>query len=128
MGRIHRVLGRLAITAVLLALLLSGCGGDGNGGESSPPTDGPAASIPSSGDAAAGRQTFEDAGCGDCHRFAAADAGGSFAPNLDDSDVSFAEAYEQIRDGGGGMPSFGDELSDRELANVAQFVVDERRG
>jgi mono/diheme cytochrome c family protein len=123
----HLVLHRLAITAVLLVLLLTACGGDG-ASDSSPPTDGPAASVPAGGDAAAGRRTFEDAGCGDCHTFAAADAGGGFGPDLDDSDVSFAEAYEQIRDGGGGMPSFGDELSDRELANVAQFVVDERQG
>jgi mono/diheme cytochrome c family protein len=30
---------------------------------------------------------------------------------------------EQIRNGGGGMPAFGDRLSDQEIADVAAFVT-----
>jgi mono/diheme cytochrome c family protein len=80
------------------------------------------------GDPAAGKRTFASAGCGGCHTFAAADAHGNFGPNLDHADMTYRRAFVQIHDGGGGMPSFGDRLSGRQIAAVAAFVVRDRRG
>ena len=113
----------LAFALVLAVLALAGCGGGGGGGGG-----GSTGTIPTSGNAAAGATVFEDNGCGGCHTFAAAGSTGGFGPNLDDSTVTFAEAYAQVRDGGGGMPSFGDSLGEQQLANVAQYVVSEREG
>jgi cytochrome c6 len=114
----------LALLLVLIALLGAGCG-SGTDGSGAPRAS---VSTPLRGAAARGQQTFSDAGCSDCHTLAAAGAEGRFGPNLDDSDVSFRDAYAQIRDGGGGMPSFEDRLSPREIANVARFVVAARGG
>ena len=112
-----------AIVLGLSVLALAGCGGGGGDGGG-----GSTGATPTSGDAAAGASVFEDNGCGGCHTFAAAGSTGGFGPNLDDSTVTFAEAYAQVRDGGGGMPSFGDSLSEQQLANVAQYVVSDREG
>jgi mono/diheme cytochrome c family protein len=80
------------------------------------------------GDAAAGRAVFDEAGCGGCHVLEAAGSSGTIGPSLDDTQVSFDEAVEQVRDGGGGMPAFGDRLSDEEIQNVAAFVVESAGG
>jgi len=111
----------LAIVPILCALL-AGCGGSGNGGASG----GSGGPPPPRGAAAAGKRTFQDAGCGGCHTLAAASAAGEIGPKLDDSDVTYREAFAQVRDGGGGMPSFRERLSAPEIADVAQFVVSER--
>jgi mono/diheme cytochrome c family protein len=116
----------LAILLALSALLTTGCGAGGTGsGAAGRDRSGP---VPPAGNATAGKRTFEDAGCSGCHTLAAADAGGKVGPNLDDSEVTYRHAFQQVRGGGGGMPSFGDRLSTREIANVAEFVVSERRG
>lgn len=47
-------------------------------------------------------------------------------PNLDESNVSFEDAAYQIRNGGGDMPSFGDELSKKEVDAVARYVTQGR--
>jgi mono/diheme cytochrome c family protein len=98
---------------VLLALAAAGCGGGGNGGENGSP-DGTADSP--------GAQVFASAGCGSCHTLEAAGSTGKTGPNLDDARPSAAEVERQVREGGGGMPSFEEELSDQEIADVAEFV------
>ena len=80
------------------------------------------------GDPQAGEEVFASAGCGGCHTFEPAGASGATAPSLDDSDASYDEAYEQISNGGGGMPAFKDQLSEKELADVTAFVVESRGG
>jgi mono/diheme cytochrome c family protein len=75
------------------------------------------------GDAAKGKAIYASAGCGGCHTFSAAGSTGTVGPNLDDSSIDFAGAVEQIKNGGGGMPPFGDRLSDQEIADVAAFVT-----
>jgi mono/diheme cytochrome c family protein len=119
---------RVLAVAALACVLLAGCGGGSNDGGSAAPTEELQPAVPDHGDAAAGKSVFEASGCGGCHTLAAAGANGSIGPNLDDADVTYAQAYAQIEGGGGGMPSFGDQLSRQEIANVAQFVVDERSG
>jgi mono/diheme cytochrome c family protein len=71
---------------------------------------------------AAGAAVFAEAGCGGCHTFSAANSSGTVGPVLDGIDLSKAEIEQQVRNGGGGMPPFGDRLSDAEIAAVADFV------
>ena len=75
------------------------------------------------GDAENGKKIFASAGCGGCHTFSAAGSSGTVGPNLDDASVDFDAAVQQVKNGGGGMPAFGDRLSDQEIADVAAFVT-----
>ncbi len=80
------------------------------------------------GDPQAGEEVFASAGCGTCHTFEPAGATGTAAPSLDDSDASYDEAYQQIAEGGGGMPAFKDQLDEQQIADVTAFVVESRGG
>jgi len=74
---------------------------------------------------AVGRDVFL-ANCGSCHTFSAAGTSGAIGPNLDGIGLSSAEVAEQVRNGGGGMPAFGDQLSDDEIEQVAAYVAGSR--
>jgi mono/diheme cytochrome c family protein len=69
-----------------------------------------------------GEAVFASAGCGSCHRFEPAGSSGTIGPPLDGIDLSKDEIATQVRNGGGGMPAFGDRLSDDEIDAVADFV------
>jgi cytochrome c6 len=99
-------------------------------GETGEPAPGPA------GDPAAGQAVFADAGCGSCHALAAANASGTIGPSLDDAltGANPEEIRTQIVDpnseitegyGPGIMPdTFGEQLSEAELANLVAFLVE----
>ena len=89
--------------------------GDGTGGGVDP-------------DPEKGQVVFEQSGCGGCHTLAAAGAEGSVGPNLDEAEPSFDDAVEQITNGGGGMPAYSGILTEREIEDVASFVVEARKG
>jgi mono/diheme cytochrome c family protein len=96
---------------LLVAGLLAGCGGgdddgDGDGGTS------------------AGATVFSE-NCGSCHTFAPAGTSGTIGPNLDETEVTFEQAVEQVRNGGGGMPAFEDQLSEEEIEAVARYITEE---
>ena len=74
------------------------------------------------GEDADGAAVFAEAGCGGCHTFAPANSSGTVGPTLDDIDMSKDEIAQQVRNGGGGMPAFGDRLSDDEIDAVADYV------
>jgi mono/diheme cytochrome c family protein len=74
------------------------------------------------GEDADGAAIFAEAGCGGCHVFSPANSSGTVGPSLDDIDLSKDEIAQQVRNGGGGMPAFGDRLSDAEIEAVADFV------
>ncbi len=137
----HRLL-TLLLTA-LLALGVAACGGDdgGSGGGGSAPdgaaqtetgTSGGAQtetsgdeddeSTVAQGDAAAGEQVFGE-NCAGCH---GDDGGGGTGPALaGNADAADSErVVEQIREGGGGMPPFQGQLEDKEIADVAAYVVE----
>ena len=76
------------------------------------------------GDPEAGRALYDEQGCGGCHVFEAAGSSGQVGPNLDESDVSFDEAVQQIANGGGGMPAFGDQLDEQQIRDLAAFVTE----
>jgi mono/diheme cytochrome c family protein len=123
--------------AVLLALVafsagLAGCGG---GEEVSPTPETVVGTLPEAttseqpastvnGDAANGAKIFASAGCGGCHTLQAAGSSGNVGPNLDDAKPDIGLVVDRVTNGQGAMPSFGDSLSEQEIADVAQYVVD----
>jgi mono/diheme cytochrome c family protein len=69
-----------------------------------------------------GAAVFAEAGCGGCHTFGPANSNGTVGPPLDGIDLSKDEIAQQVRNGGGGMPPFGDRLSDAQIEAVAEYV------
>jgi cbb3-type cytochrome c oxidase subunit III len=69
-----------------------------------------------------GEGIFAEAGCGGCHAFSPAGTTGEVGPNLDESKPSLELAIERVTNGGEGMPSFEDRLSEEQIRAVAQFV------
>ncbi len=116
----------LLLAALVLVVAIPACGGEEEEQalpetvEGTLPADTGAATE---GDAANGKKLFASAGCGGCHTFSAAGSTGTVGPNLDDAEVDVDAAVQQIKNGGGGMPAFGDRLSDQEIADVAAFVT-----
>jgi mono/diheme cytochrome c family protein len=75
------------------------------------------------GDAAAGKLLFASAGCGACHTLADAGSGGAVGPNLDEAKPPAALVVERVTNGMGAMPSFSDELTETQIADIAAYVV-----
>ena len=116
----------LLLAALVLVVAIPACGGEEDEQalpetvEGTLPADTGAATE---GDAANGKKVFASAGCGGCHTFSAAGSTGTVGPNLDDASIDVDAAAQQVKNGGGGMPAFGDRLSDQEIADVAAFVT-----
>ncbi|MET1008795.1 MAG: cytochrome c [Gaiellaceae bacterium] len=119
----------VAISLVVIVLATVEIVGEGHeaegsegGGESVPAeTDGGEGGS-GEGDAAAGEAVFT-ANCGSCHTLEEAGTTGTVGPNLDESTLDVDAVVTQVENGGGGMPPFGGQLSEEEIANVAAFVV-----
>lgn len=92
---------------MLATAALTGCGG------------GSSATGENPGD---GKQIFTDS-CGGCHAFKAADTGGGSGPDLSNLKVGVAQVTHQVKNGGGGMPSFGGTLTPTQIDAVAKFVA-----
>jgi len=60
--------------------------------------------------------------CGGCHVLEKAGTTGTAGPPLDDLDLELEAVAEQIRKGGGGMPAFENQLSDRQIQQLVQYV------
>lgn len=88
-------------------------------------TEEPAAPPPpaAAGDAEAGKSVFASAGCGGCHTLADAGTSGQVGPNLDDAKPSHELVVERVTNGKGAMPSFKDQLSEKQIEDVAAYVV-----
>jgi mono/diheme cytochrome c family protein len=121
-----RLLTLLAL-ALVVGVLAAGCGGDGNGGAGGTTTE-TTETGDGGGTVANGSDVFIQADCGSCHTFQDAAVDGSVGPNLDESGVTVEEAEQQVRNGGGAMPSFEGRLSDDEIRAVAEYVVENRAG
>jgi len=76
----------------------------------------------SAGDAAAGKKVFASAGCGGCHTLNAAGSSGNVGPNLDDAKPALALIHTRVTNGKAPMPSFKDQLSKKQIDDVAAFV------
>ena len=118
-----------ALLVAVLALGASACGGDDDESSSPPPPPPPAETETTTGEtdttggAVDGAAVFASAGCGSCHTFTPAGSSGSVGPNLDDISLSVDAIEEQVRNGGGAMPPFEGDLSDAEIAAVAEYVA-----
>ncbi len=80
------------------------------------------------GDAAAGEAVFASAGCGGCHTLEAAGSSGAVGPNLDDAKPDHALVVDRVTNGAGVMPPFGDQLSEKQIQDVAAYVVASTQG
>ncbi len=87
-------------------------------------TSGSTPKVGAGGGGPGGEAIFADAGCGGCHTLDAAGSSGSIGPNLDDSKPEFALAVNRVTNGRGAMPSFEGQLTEQEIADVAQYVVE----
>ena len=106
------LMARLGLASFGLALVLAAV--------SSPP----ARADGAPGDPDKGAKVFQSAGCGNCHTLAAANASGSIGPSLDsNANLNTALVVNRVNNGQGGMPSFGGQLSDQDIADVAAYVA-----
>jgi cbb3-type cytochrome c oxidase subunit III len=69
-----------------------------------------------------GEGIFAEAGCGGCHTFSPAGTTGEVGPNLDESKPALELAIDRVTNGGEGMPSFKDRMSEEQIRAVAEFV------
>ena len=75
------------------------------------------------GDPAAGKVIFTGAsGCSGCHTLKDAGAHGTVGPNLDQLKPPEARIVTQVENGGGPMPAFKDQLSAKQIQDVAAYV------
>ncbi len=91
----------------------------GGGGETTTPTT---PSAPS-GDATAGKQVFETAGCTSFHTLADAGATGTVGPNLDEAKPPAELVVDRVTNGMGAMPPFSGQLSAEQINDVVAYVV-----
>jgi cytochrome c6 len=61
--------------------------------------------------------------CGSCHVLADAETQGTVGPNLDQARPQLQQAIRQITNGGGGMPPFKDQLTEKQIRDLAQYLV-----
>jgi mono/diheme cytochrome c family protein len=74
------------------------------------------------GDATAGKQVFETAGCKSCHTLKDAVATGTVGPNLDQAKPPASLVVDRVTNGKGVMPSFSGQLTPKQIADVAAYV------
>jgi mono/diheme cytochrome c family protein len=87
------------------------------------PAPAKSSTVPAGANATAGASVFKTAGCGSCHTLKAAGANGQVGPNLDSLRPDFATVQAKVEEGGGGMPSFKDQLSATQIRDVAAYVA-----
>jgi mono/diheme cytochrome c family protein len=80
------------------------------------------------GDAEAGEAVFESAGCVSCHTLEAAGSTGTVGPNLDEAKPDHDLAVDRVTNGSGVMPSFKGQLSEKQIQDVAAYVVASTQG
>jgi mono/diheme cytochrome c family protein len=107
---------RLHVLLLVLVGFLAACGGGDDGGNGDGGGGG--------GSTSEGERVFAENGCGGCHIYSPAGSNGSVGPNLDDSNVTFEQAVEQVTNGGGGMPAFKGDLTQEEIDAVARYVTE----
>ncbi len=118
----------LCAALAIIALALAGCGGGGDdeGGSADTGTTTQEQTQTTEGSgggtqAAAGKEVFTS-NCAGCHTLADAGTNGTQGPNLDELKPSESTVQSQVTNGGGGMPAFGDRLSEEQIQAVAAYV------
>jgi len=77
---------------------------------------------------AAGRTVFLTAGCGGCHVLKAGGGVGTVGPNLDTSRIPLSTIVGRVTNGKGAMPPYRDQLSAKQIQDVANFIFQSRAG
>jgi mono/diheme cytochrome c family protein len=95
---------------------------EGGGSTETTPTTPTTTSPGAAGDAAAGKQVFDTAGCTSCHTLADAGASGTVGPNLDQAKPPASLVVDRVTNGKGVMPSFKGQLSEQQIQDVAAYV------
>lgn len=103
-------------------------GGAGEEAETEPAATTPGETTEATGDAAAGEAVFASAGCGACHALAAAGSSGAVGPSLDESKPAAELVIDRVTNGKGVMPAFGADLDDKQIQDVAAYVVASTQG
>jgi mono/diheme cytochrome c family protein len=88
----------------------------------------PTAPSAPAGDAAAGEAVFASAGCVSCHTLEAAGSSGTVGPNLDEAKPDLALVIDRVTNGKSPMPSFKGQLSEKQIQDVAAYVVASTQG
>jgi mono/diheme cytochrome c family protein len=126
---------RRLVPFLALAVLVAGCSTSKPGEKTVTPTPtkvvgtlpkAQEATVPAqykNGDASAGKSVFASAGCAGCHTLADANAHGNVGPNLDQAKPALSLVVSRVTKGAGAMPSFKGQLSDKQIADVAAYVV-----
>jgi mono/diheme cytochrome c family protein len=95
--------------------------------EAATPEAAPAAPSPTTLSAATrqqGRELFTAYSCNACHALADADALGGIGPALDGNrNLTKAYVIDVVNDGRGAMPSFAGQMTDQEIATLADYIV-----
>jgi mono/diheme cytochrome c family protein len=118
------VIGVVSCLAVVAGgLVLAACGPGSTTTPSPQTVIGKVAAPPVvKGDATAGKQIFETAGCKSCHTLKDAGATGTVGPNLDDVKPPVSLVTDRVTNGKGVMPSFSGQLTPKQIADVAAYV------
>jgi mono/diheme cytochrome c family protein len=71
-----------------------------------------------------GQKLFANYACGSCHALADAGASGSIGPAFD-GNAGLTKAYvmETVKTGRGAMPSFDGQMTEQEIATLAEYIV-----
>jgi cbb3-type cytochrome c oxidase subunit III len=83
----------------------------------------PKAKVTESGGGGDDAKSIFSSNCGSCHVLQDAGTSGTVGPNLDQSKPTFEAAFTQIKNGGGGMPAFGGQLTDEQIRALARYIV-----
>jgi mono/diheme cytochrome c family protein len=71
-----------------------------------------------------GKEIFLDWGCGSCHSLADAGADGHVGPVFDgDPNLTKDFVIGRVTNGQGAMPSFGGQLTEKEISELADYIV-----
>jgi mono/diheme cytochrome c family protein len=70
-----------------------------------------------------GAAAFANGPCSTCHTFADAGTAGNVGPNLTQNAVDYATALNLITNGKGGMPAFGGQYNEDQIACLAGYVA-----
>jgi len=120
---------RRALILIACGLVLAGCSGGKTVSPKPQTVEGKIPTTPTvKGDATAGKAVFESAGCKGCHTLKDAGATGNVGPNLDDAKPPLDLVVDRVTNGKGVMPSFSGQLSEKQIADVAAYVVQATSG
>ena len=120
---------RRALILIACGLVLAGCSGGKTVSPKPQTVEGKVPTTPEvKGDASAGKQVFATAGCKGCHTLKDAGATGNVGPNLDEAKPPLELVVDRVTNGKGVMPSFSGQLSEKQIADVAAYVVQATKG